>query len=237
MAQKKDKKTSTVHEEQLTQEAEEANSEEKHEPNRDEKNKESMQEVETKEVTELNEQIAELEEKIKQLESENSDLKNQYLRKQADFENFRKRMFREKEDAIKYANSNLLLDLVTIIDDFERAIKAGEGSEDIESFRQGIELIEKQLTGTLERKWGLKRFDSEGEVFDPEKHEAIATEETNHEESIVLEDYLKGYYLHDRVLRHAKVKVSMPAKKENANNNMQQESEQEETEETNRGEE
>jgi len=152
--------------------------------------------------------------RIKELEEENSSLKDQYLRKQADFENFRKRMQREKQDAIQFANSNLLLDLVTIIDDFERAIKAGEDSEDLESFRQGIELIEKQLTGMLERKWGLKRFDSEGEEFDPERHEAIMTEETEDDTSKVLEDYLKGYYLHDRVLRHAKVKVSMPKKEE-----------------------
>ena len=85
--------------------------------------------------------------RIAELETENSNLKNDYLRKQADFENFRKRMFREKEDAIKYANSNLLLDLVTIIDDFERAIKSSEDSRDFESFHSGIEMIEKQFTG------------------------------------------------------------------------------------------
>lgn len=154
----------------------------------------------------------ELVNRIRELEEENSSLKDQYLRKQADFENFRKRMQREKQDAIQFANSNLLLDLVTIIDDFERAIKAGEDSEDIESFRQGIELIEKQLTGMLERKWGLKRFDSEGEEFDPQRHEAVMTEDVpGQDRAIVLEDYQKGYFLHDKVLRSAKVKVSMPA--------------------------
>ena len=156
-------------------------------------------------------EIEELRQKGKELEEENSQLKDQYLRKQADFENFRKRMFREKEEAIKYANSNLLSDLITIIDDFERAIKAGAEATDVESFRAGIEMIEKQFTGMLERKYGLKRFDSEGEEFDPEKHEAINTEESKeHKTSIVLEDYQKGYLLHDRVLRHAKVKVSVP---------------------------
>jgi molecular chaperone GrpE len=156
-------------------------------------------------------EIEELRQKVKELEEENSQLKDQYLRKQADFENFRKRMFREKEEAIKYANSNLLSDLITIIDDFERAIKAGAEATDVESFRAGIEMIEKQFTGMLERKYGLKRFDSEGEEFDPEKHEAINTEESKeHKTSIVLEDYQKGYLLHDRVLRHAKVKVSVP---------------------------
>jgi molecular chaperone GrpE len=162
-------------------------------------------------IAKLKQRIAELEQKVKELEEENSTLKDQYLRKQADFENFRKRMHREKEEATKYANANLLLDMVSIIDDFERAIKAGEGTQDIESFRKGIELIEKQLVGMLERKWGLRRFDSEGEPFDPEKHEAIATEEKDTDVSEVTEDYQKGYFLHDRVLRHAKVRVSLPS--------------------------
>lgn len=154
-----------------------------------------------------------LEERVLKLEEENSALKDQYLRKQADFENFRKRMVREKEDAIRYANSVLLLDIVSIIDDFERAIKSAEDSEDFASFHSGIELIEKQFTGMLERKWGLVRFESEGEPFDPEKHEAISMEERDTDTQIVLEDYQKGYMLHDRVLRHAKVKVSSPATK------------------------
>ncbi len=175
-----------------------------------------MDDTSNKEETEdqtaaLQAEIEALRKKVSDLEEENSQLKDQYLRKQADFENFRKRMFREKDEAIKYANSNLLSDLITIIDDFERAIKAGAEATDVESFRAGIEMIEKQFTGMLERKYGLKRFDSEGEEFDPEKHEAINTEESSdHDTPVVLEDYQKGYLLHDRVLRHAKVKVSVP---------------------------
>ncbi len=165
----------------------------------------------------------ELEAKIAELESENSDLKDQYLRKQADFENFRKRMFREKEDSIKYANSNLLEDLITIIDDFERAIKASSSAQDVESFKTGIEMIEKQFVGMLERKYGLKRFNSTGEEFDPEKHEAIGTEESeDHDASMVVEEYQKGYMLHDRVLRHAKVKVSVPVSEKEGGTTMQE---------------
>jgi molecular chaperone GrpE len=146
---------------------------------------------------------------MEKMSAELDELKNQYLRKQADFENFRKRMFREKEEAIKYANSNLLLDLVTIIDDFERAIKSSEESKDFDTFYSGIELIEKQFTGMLEKKYGLKRFNSAGEAFDPEKHEALMMEETSDfEPETVIEDFQKGYMLHDRVLRHSKVKVS-----------------------------
>lgn len=152
-----------------------------------------------------------LEEKVRALEQENSELKNQYLRKQADLENYRKRMIRDKEEAVGYANRQLLLDLTAIIDDFERAIISAEESRDYDAFHDGVVLIEKQLTGMLERKWGLKRFDSEGQEFDPQKHEAVTTEAREEQETpIVLEEYQRGYMLHERVLRSAKVKVSMP---------------------------
>ncbi|TVR02029.1 MAG: nucleotide exchange factor GrpE [Spirochaetaceae bacterium] len=154
--------------------------------------------------------VVALTERIAELEAENSELKDQYLRKQAEFENFRKRMNRDKEDGIAFANKQLLLDLVAIIDDFERAILSAEESRDFDSFHNGVALIEKQFTGMLERKWGLKRFDSVGEPFDPQRHEALTTEEVaDHDESTVLEDYQKGYLLHDKVLRSAKVKVSV----------------------------
>ena len=144
--------------------------------------------------------------------AEISDLKDQLLRKQADFENFRKRMIRDREDAVRYANTNLLLDLVEVIDNFERAIQSSEGSRDFDSLHQGIGLIEKQFTGMLDNKYGLKRFESVGEEFDPEKHEAIAAEEsTDVVSQMVLDDFQKGYMLHDRVLRHAKVRVAVPA--------------------------
>ncbi len=146
---------------------------------------------------------------IAQLAEESSELKDQLLRKQADFENFRKRLLREKEDAGKYANQMLLLDLVDVIDDFERAINSSEESKDFDAFHGGIVIIEKQLTSMLEKKWGLMRFNSLGDAFDPDRHQAIAAEEKDDaEHSVVLEDYQKGYLLYDRVLRPAKVKIS-----------------------------
>jgi len=155
--------------------------------------------------------VAELESRLTALAAENSGLKDQLLRKQADFENFRKRMNRDKLEAIQFGNQGLLADLVPVLDDFERAIKSSEDSRDFTAFHDGIVLIEKQFAGLLQRKWGLKRFDSVGEVFDPGKHEAVTTEErADHDTSLVLEDYQKGYYLHDRILRAAKVKVSLP---------------------------
>ena len=149
---------------------------------------------------------------IAALKEEVADLRDQLLRKQADFENSRKRIMREREEAIRFANANLLLDLVETMDNFERAIKSCEESRDFDTFYTGIDMIEKQLTSMLENKYGLKRFESEGEEFNPELHEAIAAEESAEATSqTVISDLQKGYMLHDRVLRHAKVRVVIPA--------------------------
>jgi len=146
------------------------------------------------------------------LEAKVADLNDQLLRKAADFENFRKRMTREKQELTDFANQSLLLDLLPVIDDFERAIKSAETSKDFSSFYEGVTMIEKQLTGQLENKWGLKRFDSAGTPFDPKIHEAIQMEKAEGiSEATVKEDYVKGYFLKERVLRFAKVKVLMPA--------------------------
>ena len=164
--------------------------------------------------------------KIAELEAKLAEAGDQYLRKAADFENFRKRMNQEKQSAIEFANQSLLLDIIPIIDDFERAIIAGdqaakelaeqasaaEGfSKDFLTFLEGIKMIEKRLTTQLEHKWGLKRFISAGEVFDPNLHEAFVVEKSpDVTEAVVQEDLFKGYYLKERVIRAAKVKVLMP---------------------------
>ena len=151
------------------------------------------------------------EEKIAEMEVQLADARDQLLRKAADFDNFRKRMNQEKQNAIEYANQSLILDIIPIIDDFERAIQAGEGSTDLPSFLEGIKMIEKRLTGQLESKWGLKRFNSAGEPFDPNMHEALMMEKSpDIDEAVVQEDLVKGYLLKERVIRAAKVKVLMP---------------------------
>ena len=156
-----------------------------------------------------------LQAQVQQLEEAVREAKDQLLRKAAEFENSRKRLAREKEESIKYANAALLVDIVPIIDDFERAIQSAADSKDFDAFHSGVSMIEKQMVSMLERNWGLKRFSANGEPFDPEKHEAIAVEETDkHDSEIVLEDYQKGYFLHDRVLRPAKVKVARPTTSE-----------------------
>ena len=154
---------------------------------------------------------ASAEDRITALEAETADLKDKLLRKQADFENFRKRMTREREESARYANAALLTDVIGLIDDFERAIRSAEESKDFPSFLQGITMIEKQLVDMLESRWGLKRFSSLGEAFDPNRHEAVLrVEGPADSRPTVVEDYQKGYYLHERVLRPARVKVQVP---------------------------
>lgn len=149
--------------------------------------------------------------KIAELELELSGIKEQYLRKAAEFENSRKRMAREKQDAIDFANQGLLLDLIPVIDDFERAIKSSEDSKNFASFHEGIVLIEKRLVSQLASKWNLVRYDSAGEAFDPNFHEAIMMDKSpDVTEPVVGEDFYKGYTLKDRVVRSAKVRVIMP---------------------------
>lgn len=148
--------------------------------------------------------------RIAALEAEVSSLKDQYLRKLADYENFRKRMSREKEDAVKYANTQILVDLVTIVDDFDRAVQSSELSRDFNSLHNGVDMIRKTLLGLLESKYGLERFDSLGTAFDPNMHEAVMSEQGECSEPRVIEEFVKGYKLRDRILRSAKVKVRMP---------------------------
>ena len=161
------------------------------------------------------------EEKIAFLESKLAEANDQFLRKAADFENFRKRMIRERQEAVDYANQALLLDLIEIMDDFDRAIKAAEscvkeGDEKasaamLKTFHEGVTMIEKRLSTQLENKWGLKRFAAEGQPFDPNRHEALMMEKSaDVSEPLVQEEFYTGYTLKDRVVRNAKVKVLMP---------------------------
>ena len=103
-------------------------------------------------------------------------------------------------------------DIIGLIDDFERAIRSAEESKDFANFLQGVGMIEKQFVEMLESRWGLKRFNSVGEGFDPNRHEAVQrVEGPANSKPTVVEDFQKGYYLHERVLRPARVKVMVPA--------------------------
>lgn len=131
-----------------------------------------------------------------------------YLRAQADFDNFRRRTAKEKEELAQYASMKLVGQLVPIVDNFERAIAAASSGSDFESLAKGVDMIFRQLSQTLESE-GLKAIEAVGQPFNPEFHQAIMQVESDeYEEGIVVEEVQKGYMLKEKVLRPAMVKVS-----------------------------
>lgn len=134
------------------------------------------------------------------------------LRSQADFENYKKRAAREKEDAVKYANSSLLQRLVSILDNFELGLAAAKTEGTQSPIYSGMILVQKQINDLLEEN-GLQAIEAEGKKFDPNLHEAIAHESSDAPEETVIRQASRGYRLKDRLLRPARVVVSSgPAK-------------------------
>jgi len=156
--------------------------------------------------------IASLEVEVSRLAKQLETEKDQFTRKLADTDNFRKRLIRERENAVQYANEKLLADLIPILDDFDRAISAGEKTTEVGAYAEGIHLIQKQLVEMLDRNWGLKVMaNTVGKEFSPHDHEACMLEAgEQYAIETVIAELQKGYYLHDRVLRTAKVKVGKP---------------------------
>lgn len=151
------------------------------------------------------------EEKIAALEKENADLKDQLLRRAADFDNYRKRMMKEKQDTFDYANAGLLGDLLDSLDNFDRTIDAAKDAKDAKAIADGIKMINKGLVKMLEDKYGLVAFGKEGDEFNPDEHEAIGRmEDEKAKKETLAQVYLKGYKLKEKVIRHAKVMVSVP---------------------------
>ncbi len=130
------------------------------------------------------------------------------LRIKADYENARKRLDKEREEFIKFAQYNLIKDFLSVLDDFERAYHSAKTTPDIDKLIKGLEMIGKDLYSLL-RKYGVQEIEAEGRTFDPTYHEALLQEEREDvPDSTVIEVLQKGYMLHDKVLRPARVKVS-----------------------------
>lgn len=152
-----------------------------------------------------------LKEQLETAERELASLKEQMLRDRADLENYRKRLIRDKEDSIKFANENLIKDLLQPLDDFSRALEAAESTKDYAKVHDGVVMVNSQLYSTLEKNWGLQKIESVGKEFNPEEHEAymVVTDDSLETET-VLQEFIVGYKLHGRVLRPSKVKVGKP---------------------------
>lgn len=135
---------------------------------------------------------------------------DRYLRTTADFENYKKRAARERQDAVKYANESVMQKLITVLDNFEMALAAAQTSqtETLESLQAGITMIQQQLKNILVEA-GLEEVDATGQPFDPNFHEAVSQQETaEHAEGQVVQQLRRGYKLRDRLLRPATVIVA-----------------------------
>ncbi|OXM17435.1 nucleotide exchange factor GrpE [Paenibacillus herberti] len=164
----------------------------------------ASQSVDSEDQASENEEDPRYAELVRQAE----DNQQRFLRAQADFDNFRRRTQKEKEELGQYASSKLLTQLLPIVDNFERAMAAASGTGDSESLAKGVDMIFRQLQGVLEQE-GLKAMDTVGQSFNPEFHQAVMSVESDeHEEGTVVEELQKGYTLKDKVLRPAMVKVS-----------------------------
>jgi molecular chaperone GrpE len=139
---------------------------------------------------------------LHELEEKYGELNDRYLRLAAEFENYKKRATRETENTVRYANERFAKDMLDVLDNFERGLNAEDAS-----LRSGLEQIHKLYLSVLERH-GVKPMNAEGCSFDPNLHEAVAHIPSDEPEGTVVDEAIRGYMLHDRVLRHAKVAVS-----------------------------
>jgi molecular chaperone GrpE len=143
-----------------------------------------------------------------ELQKQRDDYYDRLLRKTAEFDNYRKRTDRERIQLSEAAAADLIEELLPIVDDMERALKADAGGEATDAIRRGVELIHKQLLETL-RKRGIRPIESLGADFDPHFHQAVAHEPADgRREGEVVEEFSRGYMLGDRLLRPAMVKVA-----------------------------
>jgi molecular chaperone GrpE len=160
---------------------------------------------------ELGEEVKEqkgTEDESEKLASELSEMKDKYLRLYAEFDNYRKRTMREREELIKTAAESAIKSMLSTLDDFERAIKAAKSSNEESTILEGILLVYEKMFKTLEQQ-GLKAMDSDGQDFNPDLHEALTKIPVPSDElrGKVIETIEKGYYLRDKIIRYAKVVV------------------------------
>lgn len=136
------------------------------------------------------------------------------LRLQADFDNYKKRLEKDRAEFMKFANEGIIAEILKILDDFERAVEAGKTKHDFDILYKGVEMIHKDLVEFLKQE-GIKEIEAKGKPFNPHEHEAMMQEETDaHPEDSVIEELQKGYVLNGRVIRPAKVKVAKKPEKE-----------------------
>lgn len=145
---------------------------------------------------------------IQKYKQEIEDYKNKFMRISADFQNYKKRVEKEKSEIYKFGSEKIIIDILPILDNLERAIQSAEDNEDNKGLKEGIEMVYKQFKDILQ-KHGVEEIDCLGKEFDPNCHHAVMQEECEDEESnTVIEIFQKGYKLHSKVIRPSMVKVA-----------------------------
>ena len=170
-----------------------------------EENKSDVPEVETS----VDDKIISIKEsELKAMHNDVAQNKDKYLRLLAEFDNARKRMDRERLEFIKYANEDLIVEFLGIVDDLERTVNAAKVKhQDDSAFVKGIDLVMNNIDKLL-KKNGVKVVEAKGKIFDPHSHEVLMQEERDDcEDNVILEEFQKGYMLGEKVVRTAKVKV------------------------------
>ncbi len=165
-------------------------------------NEEKSKAEEKKELTPMEQ----LQEQIRLKDEEIANQKDTFLREKAELENFKKRLTKEKDDFVQFANERLLQELIQIEDNLERALEVPNAT--LESLKEGVEMIQKQFSTFLKNQ-KVEPIEAIGKAFDPTLHEVLNQQESEeHEENTVIEEYSKGYTLNGRILRPAKVVIA-----------------------------
>ncbi|MEO7922085.1 MAG: nucleotide exchange factor GrpE [Chitinophagaceae bacterium] len=158
-------------------------------------------------TTHLNEPVIE-ETELESLRAELAESTDKYIRKVAEFENMKRRSAKERIELIQTAGRDVITEMLDVLDDCDRAQKQMESSEDAQSIREGVMLVFNKLRGTLQAR-GVKAMETLHQEFNPDLHEAVTEIPAQTEElkGKVVDELMKGYYLNDKIIRHAKVVV------------------------------
>jgi molecular chaperone GrpE len=170
--------------------------------------KERIQEENQEENTEATDNVSEIPEEL-DVSEELEKLKDSYLRLMAEYDNYRKRTIKEKADLIKNGGEKILVGLLPVVDDIQRALENIDKAKDLDAVKEGVDLIYQKFLSFLQQN-GIKAIKTTGEPFDADFHEAIATVPVQEEDQKgkIIDNIQTGYTLNDKVIRHAKVVVA-----------------------------
>jgi molecular chaperone GrpE len=169
---------------------------------------------------------SDLMQRIEAAEKNAADNYDKYLRTVAELENYKRRAAKERLDSIKYANETIIRDMLPLVDGMDRALEHACNSDDFDAFRKGLKLLQEQLLCCL-GKHGVEQVEALGKDFDPHVHEAMMqVEGDEHEDNKVASEFEKGYLLHGRLLKPAKVSVCKCPNKKNKNGDAEERSQE-----------